>query len=81
MGRVIKLECIVCGRKYPYGQGVTLHIAGRDLTFHSKTCTIKFVKLLLEKIPEDKLKPALKETLSEFRKLLEERKKLTQKKL
>ena len=81
MGRVIKLECIVCGRKYPYGQGVTLRLANQNLTFHSKTCALKFLRSLLEKIPEDALKPALKETMNEYKKLLEERKRITQKKL
>ena len=81
MGKVIKLECIVCGRKYPYGQGVTIRLADKDLTFHSKTCALKFVKSLLEKIPENQLKPALKETLNEYEKLLKEKKKITQKKL
>jgi hypothetical protein len=39
-----KLECIVCGRKFPEGQGIKLTMKGEDYYFHSKACAYTFLK-------------------------------------
>ncbi len=45
-----RLVCIVCGRKFPRGQGIVLIIGGKEYSFHSKACALKFVRRLLEEI-------------------------------
>ncbi len=47
-----RLVCVVCGRKFPRGQGVILVIGGKEYSFHSKVCALKFVRRLLEELGE-----------------------------
>jgi len=69
---VEKLECIVCGRKFPRGQGVTLVVGGREYTFHSKRCALKFMRRVLEEIDESILAKAFGKVAEEFAEELEE---------
>jgi len=69
-----KLKCLMCGRVFYEGQGVTLDIAGRRLTFHSKSCAIKFVRLFFEHGDYDCLRSSLNKVL----KIIEERNKRLQ---
>ena len=45
-----RLVCVVCGRKFPRGQGVVLVIGGKEYSFHSKRCALKFLRRLLEEL-------------------------------
>jgi len=72
-----KLECIVCGRKFPRGQGVVLVVAGKEYTFHSKRCALKFLRRVLEEIDEGILTKAFSNVAKEF---AEELKELREKK-
>ena len=76
-----KLKCVVCGRVFYEGQGVILNIAGKDIVLHSKSCALKFVKSLLEKIESSHLAPAVKETLKEFEEALKRHVEATKKKI
>jgi hypothetical protein len=68
-------ECIVCGRKFPEGQGIVITKAGITLHFHSSRCAAKFLKLLLERLDEGEARRVLRELTEELRKSLEEKRK------
>ena len=72
-------ECLVCGRKFPRGQGIVLEKAGFTLAFHSNRCASKFLRLLLERVDDDCVRPALRELIDELRKALELRRIKTRK--
>lgn len=67
-----KLECIVCGRKFPRGQGIILVVAGKEYAFHSKRCAIKFLRRVLEEIDEGVLAKAFSNVARELAEELEE---------
>mgnify|MGYP000389059615 CR=1 FL=1 len=75
------LECIVCGRRFPEGQGIKIDVGDRVLVFHSKSCTLKFMRILLERLPREELKKAIRETLEEYDRIKKERKSATSKKI
>lgn len=58
--------CIVCGRKFPQGQGIVIKRAGIELAFHSKACLAKFFRLFVERIDEKEFKKAARELIREF---------------
>jgi len=58
--------CIVCGRKFPEGQGITIEKAGLVLHFHSRRCAVKFLKLLVERLDDSTARKALGELLKEL---------------
>ena len=61
--------CIVCGRKFPEGQGIVIKRAGVELAFHSKTCLAKFFKLFVERVDEKEFKRAARDVIREFEEL------------
>ncbi|MCE4625095.1 MAG: hypothetical protein F7C35_04445 [Desulfurococcales archaeon] len=63
--------CIVCGRKFPEGQGIIIRKAGFTLAFHSNRCASKFFRLLLERVDDSCVRPALREIIDELKKALE----------
>ena len=76
-----KIECIVCGRKFPIGQGIIINIGGKDYAFHRKTCAIKFLRRLIEELDENVVKSAARTVEREFKEKLREKMELTAKKL
>jgi len=74
-----KIECIVCGRIFYEGQGIRISIAGKEYSFHSKSCALKFVKNLFLYLDPKDLENAAKLTEKEFiehlKELQEQRKK------
>jgi len=66
-------RCIVCGRKFPKGQGIVIEKSGRTMYFHSKRCAYRFLKLLLERVDDSCIKPSIDEVLEEFNRVLRER--------
>ena len=68
-------KCIVCGRKFPEGQGIVITKAGITLHFHSSRCAARFLRLLLERLDEGEARRVLKELVEELRKSLEEKEK------
>ncbi len=76
-----KLECIVCGRKFPRGQGITLVIGGKEYAFHSKRCALKFLRRVLEEIDEGILTKVFNNVAKEFAEELEELRKRKAKKI
>jgi len=74
-------ECLVCGRRFPEGQGIVLYKAGTPLYFHSSRCAAKFLRLLLENLEDACAKPALQETVSALKAALEARRKRVEKRI
>jgi large subunit ribosomal protein L24e len=68
-------ECLVCGRKFPEGQGIVITKAGITLHFHSSRCAAKFLKLLLERLDEDVARRVLRELVDELKKSIEEKRR------
>ncbi|MEB3773863.1 MAG: hypothetical protein GSR86_02910 [Desulfurococcales archaeon] len=66
-------QCIVCGRKFPEGQGIVIEKSGRVMHFHSRRCAYRFLRLVLERADDSCIKPAIDEVLEEFRRILKER--------
>ncbi|MCD6324162.1 MAG: hypothetical protein J7L55_03545 [Desulfurococcales archaeon] len=77
----VRYECVVCGRKFPKGQGVTLVVGGKEFHFHSKSCAIKFIKRVIEEIDQGELLRAFERVEKEFREELELRAEKTAKKI
>ncbi len=77
-----KFTCIVCGRKFPRGQGVIIELGKITLTFHSTKCATKFFKLLIERI-EDKslLEKTAKELIHELEEVRKRKEELYRKKI
>ncbi|MCE4599338.1 MAG: hypothetical protein F7C81_03975 [Desulfurococcales archaeon] len=69
--------CIVCGRKFPHGQGIVMSKAGYTMHFHSRDCAYRFMKLLLERLDDSCVQGPLRELINEMEKALEEKKKKT----
>jgi len=78
---VEKLECMVCGRKFPLGQGVIINMCGFTLKFHSKSCAMKFFRVFASRLTGDEAKKVTKEVIDEFLSRLKEQRKLKSKKL
>jgi len=76
-----KLICPICGRVFHEGQGVTIDFAGRPLIFHSKTCALKFIRLMITYIEPTTLRKAVDDTLKELNERLETIRKMKEKKL
>ncbi|GAB6148023.1 hypothetical protein [Stetteria hydrogenophila] len=72
-------ECVVCGRKFPQGQGVVIHKAGVTLYFHSNDCAAKFLRLLLERVDDSCVKGPLKEVLEELGESIKRRRESSRK--
>lgn len=73
--------CVVCGRKFPEGQGVVIDVYGIKLIFHSKACALKFMRNMLQRIDENPLKQAVNNTIEEFSEKLKEHMKMKAKRL
>jgi len=72
----VKYECIVCGKKFPKGQGVLLNLYNVELAFHSKSCALKFFKTLFSKIEYGLIGNYVEATINEFReKIADDRKR------
>ncbi|MEM0283172.1 MAG: hypothetical protein QXE32_02560 [Sulfolobales archaeon] len=65
--------CIVCGRVFPEGQGVILKIGENQLTFHSKSCAIKFIRYYLDLIDLQCAEKSLRKAVEDFEKIRENR--------
>lgn len=56
-----KYVCLVCGRKFPEGQGIIIKYDNNlTLSFHSSRCAVKFLKLLIERAPKEELRGYVK---------------------
>jgi large subunit ribosomal protein L24e len=76
-----RLTCIVCGRKFPRGQGVVLKVGGKEYPFHSKACALKFLRRVVEEVDQDMMKKVFDTVESEFREELRLRAEKTAKKI
>lgn len=74
-----KYECLVCGRIFYEGQGIRISFGGRDVSFHSKTCALKFFRNLILYLDQKALEQAVKLTIKEFEERQREFKERTQK--
>jgi hypothetical protein len=72
-------ECVVCGRRFPHGQGIIMHKSGITLYFHSKACAAKFFKLFIERLDDSCTKGVLREILEELNEALKERREKVRK--
>lgn len=67
---VVLYNCIVCGKKFPEGQGVVIRREGIELYFHSKDCLGRFAKRLLLDAPDIScLLDEIRELVKQFEKL------------
>ncbi len=66
-------ECVVCGRRFPEGQGISLEKAGRVLWFHSRRCAYRFFMLLMERVEDSCISAPMSEVLEELGRLRRER--------
>jgi len=73
LARSARYKCLVCGRPFPEGQGIKMRIAGEELYFHSNRCLARFFKSLVGYVDESCIRGAIRETISEYNKLLEDR--------
>lgn len=69
----LKLECVVCGRKFSAGQGVSITIGGRSFSFHSKGCALKFLKKVLEGVEQQEVLKVAERVAEEFNTILKEK--------
>ncbi len=76
-----KLRCVVCGRVFHEGQGVKISVGGVEVTFHSKSCAIKFLRTMLLYIDGKELEKAVKAALREFEERLRELEESRRKKI
>jgi len=72
---------MVCGRKFPLGQGVIINMCGFTLKFHNKSCAMKFFRVFASRLTGDEAKKVTKEVIDEFLSRLNEQRKLKSKKL
>ncbi|MEM0014373.1 MAG: hypothetical protein QXS42_03655 [Zestosphaera sp.] len=77
----LKLECIVCGRKFSQGQGVVVTLGGRSYSFHSKGCALKFLKKVLEGVEQQKILEVAERVAEEFKTVLKEKAESVAKKI
>lgn len=63
--------CIVCGRSFPEGQGVVIRTRDRVLTFHSKSCAVKFFRHYMDLVDPQCLDKYVDKIVEEFRALRE----------
>ncbi len=61
-----KYVCIVCGKKFPKGQGVVLVVKGRKYPFHSKGCAVRFFRRLIEELDPNALSDAFERVRKSF---------------
>ncbi len=76
-----KHKCIVCGRPFPEGQGIIINYGKHKLAFHSSRCASKFLRLLLERVPEENLGNYIKKIIDELEERLELLRKTRAKKI
>lgn len=64
-------RCLVCGRRFPEGQGLVISRGGLRVEFHSSRCASKFLKRLLTEV-EDSLciEKTVKRIIKEYEELL-----------
>jgi large subunit ribosomal protein L24e len=66
--------CVVCGKKFPDGQGIVIHKDDIILEFHSSKCASKFFKRLLEEAPDIScIKNTIKQLLEEYKTINEKK--------
>ncbi|MEM0152743.1 MAG: hypothetical protein QXJ56_04990 [Ignisphaera sp.] len=76
-----KFTCPICSRVFYEGQGIRITIGGQELTFHSKSCAIKFFKSLILYLDQKTLESAVKMTIKEFEERMNDVKEKRKKKL
>lgn len=74
-----RYECIVCGRVFYEGQGITMVLSGRELVFHSKTCALKFFRSLVLYLDQRDLENAVKLAAKEYEEKLKDLREKTKK--
>ena len=65
--------CLVCGKKFPEGQGIVIRRAGIELAFHSKVCFTRFCRLFIERIDEKEFKRVARGLVKEYEELRKQR--------
>jgi hypothetical protein len=76
-----KYNCIVCGRKFPEGQGIIMNISETILTFHSKRCAYKFLRSLVEEMDRECINSPLNKIKRKFDELIEIKMKKAEKRI
>lgn len=76
-----KYICLICGRKFPQGQGIIIKYGRLELAFHSNRCASKFLRLLLERIPPEEAEGYVKRLRDELIEAIKEKMKLKQKRI
>ncbi len=76
-----KYRCMMCGRVFSEGQGIVINYGGKILAFHSSRCASKFLRLMLDRVPEDVLGKYINRLMEELEETLGSIEKLRSKKI
>lgn len=76
-------RCIVCGKPFPFGQGLTIVVDERlQLNFHSTRCASKFLRRLIEdNVADNNLRKLVNQTARTFQEELEKKISSSQKRI
>ena len=80
MSRKVKMKCMYCGRTFFKGQGVEVIIGDEKFYFHSKKCALRFLQMLLERIPPEVSVPAAKALARELQEAIKKKEEASKKK-
>ncbi|MEZ0394639.1 MAG: hypothetical protein ABWK00_06325 [Desulfurococcaceae archaeon] len=80
-GNSRRLECVVCGRKFARGQGITITVGRVVLYFHSSRCAAKFLKGLVERLPKDEVEPYARRLAEEYGEAIRKKRELRAKRI
>ena len=80
MSKKVKMKCMYCGRTFFKGQGIEIVIGDERFYFHSKNCALKFLQMLLERIPPEVSIPAAKALARELQEAIRKKEEMSRKK-
>jgi hypothetical protein len=66
-----RLTCVVCGRVFPEGQGIVIRYKDKMLTFHSKSCAVKFFRYYIENVDPSCIDKYINKLIDDFQKYRE----------
>jgi len=68
-----KYTCIVCGKKFSEGQGIIIKVRGIILTFHKKSCFVKFFKNYVDIVDPECFEKYAKRLVAEYEELIKKK--------
>ncbi len=68
-----KYVCVVCGKKFPEGQGIVIKVRDITLAFHKKTCFVRFFKSFIDVVDPGCFDKYAKKILAEYEEFLKKK--------